>query len=286
MSFNPSFPDQYKPTSTQNVFDFVDNVVQYSTSNDVIGLPGDNSAFPEAIRGKYVLLHDGADEYYGTDFDSSVWDNIANGNKGSDFMRGLNNSRDFLRGGKDDDNIWGREGGNDFVLGDAGDDLVYGSLTGENIVRGGKGNDLLVGYDKRDLLVGDFGKDELRGNGGSDLFVLRTDTSSSSGLSNLSANAAEVDVIQDFDNTEDDYVVLTGISSTDQISLQFSGADIFIKVIQPDFTTLYAGKLTAPVGFDKTRILVGDTADRILAAASGDTNAFGIDPTLLNTFGI
>ena len=286
MSFNPSFPTEYQPTSTKDLFDFINNVVQYSTQKDAIAAVGDDSAFPEAIRGKFVLLHDGGDEYYGTDFDSPGWDNLANGNKGNDILRGLNNSRDFLRGGKDNDFISGDIGGDDFVLGDAGDDEVFGSLNGKNIIRGGKGRDGLFGGFQRDLFVGDFGLDTLTGFGGADIFVFRTDSSSASGLNNLTANAIEADILTDFNSGDNDYVVLPGIDSADKVLIEFNGADQYIKIRQPDFSSLYAAKLTAPIGFDKTRILVGDLANQILTAADGTDPAYTNNLNLLDSFGI
>ena len=79
---------------------------------------------------------------------------------------------------------------------------------------------------------------------------------------------------------------MPGISSTDKVFIEFNGADQFVKVIQPDFTSLYAAKLTAPVGFDKTRILVGNTADQILTAADGTDPAYTNNLNLLDSFGV
>ena len=115
-NFNPTWPDDYKPTSSSNDWNIANDVGQYSDSSDTVtSVPGD-------LLGRYILMHGGNDKYTGTDSIVSGWDNIVNGNKGSDTLLGKGNSRDFLRGGKDDDTIEGKGGGDDFLLGDAGND--------------------------------------------------------------------------------------------------------------------------------------------------------------------
>ena len=168
------FPPLYQATGEANQFQMASDTVNYSNSKDVVYV----NSVPNFSFGKYTLLHDGDDEYYGTDVDSPGWDNIANGNRGNDVLEGWLSSRDYLRGGKDNDRLWGAEEGNDMLFGDFGDDVVQGSTLGNNIIRGGKGNDSLIGGNKRDLLIGDYGKDEMTGGTGSDLFLLRTDSSS------------------------------------------------------------------------------------------------------------
>ena len=77
MGFNPAFPSQYNPTSTKDAFQLVDNIGNYSESSDTIATVG----FPVLLQGKYILLHDGNDNYTGTAINSPGWDNIANGNR-------------------------------------------------------------------------------------------------------------------------------------------------------------------------------------------------------------
>ena len=288
MGFNPTWPGQYQPTATKDTWKIVDNIGQYSDSGDTISTQFSDADYPEALRGLYILLHSGSDQYYGTDYDSPGWDNVVNGNKGDDNLWGYNASRDFLRGGKDNDYITGQSNGNDFLLGDAGDDRVFGSVSGNNIVRGGKGNDYLQGGtgDKRDLLLGDFGKDAMRGGGGSDFFVLRSDTSSSSGLSNLTPNAAEADIIKDFKS--DDYLVFPGITTNEDVRYQWDNGNYLVRV-RTDSDFQYAAVLESVGLLDlptTPQTIVGQKATDILAAADGDSNAFGNNPNLLNSFGI
>ena len=274
------FAPIYNATNEANQFQIDTETVNFSNSNDVVDVL--NSS--DVIRGKYTLLHSGDDEFYGTNIDSPGWDNIANGNKGNDYLEGWLNSRDYLRGGKDDDKIYGETGGNDMLFGDNGEDKVYGSVFGSNILRGGKGDDYLQGGKTRDLLVGDFGTDTMKGGTGSDFFVLRTDTSSSTGLSNLTPNAAEADRITDF--TADDYLVITGVNSSFDVNLNWNNGDYLVEVIT-DLGPQYAGIIESPGFFpNQEQILIGQTASDILAAADGDAVAYTNDINLLNSFGV
>ena len=274
------FAPLYNATDEANQFQIESETVNYSNSNDVVNV---NDA-SDLIRGKYTLLHSGDDRYVGTSFDSPGWDNIANGNRGNDRLQGLNSSRDYLRGGKDDDRIYGKIGGNDMLFGDLGEDLVYGSAFGSNILRGGKGDDFLQGGNKRDLLVGDFGTDTMKGGAGSDFFVLRTDTSSNTGLSNLTPNAAEADRITDF--AANDYLVITGVDSSFDVNLVWNNGDYLVEVMT-DLGPQYAGIIESPGFFpNQEQILIGQTASDILAAADGNAQAFTQDPNLLNSFGV
>ena len=273
------FAPVYQATNEANQFKMASDTVNYSNSNDQVWV--DRTS--DLIRGQYTLLHSGDDEYYGTDFDSPGWDNVANGNKGNDHLEGLNNSRDYLRGGKDDDTIQGGISGQDMLFGDFGDDSVTGSLWGNNILRGGKGDDDLKGGIFRDLLVGDFGKDTMSGGLGSDFFLLRTDSSSSSGLSNLTPNAAEADVITDF--AADDFLVITGVEASWDVNFVWNNGGYLVEVMS-DNGPQYAGVLDAP-GFMPTQeqLIIGQTANNILAAADGDAVAYTNDPGILDSFG-
>ena len=274
------FAPIYNATNEANQFQIDSETVNYSNSNDVVDVL--NSS--DVIRGKYTLLHSGDDEFYGTNIDSPGWDNIANGNKGNDYLEGWLNSRDYLRGGKDDDKIYGNVGGNDMLFGDFGEDSVIGSDWGSNILRGGKGDDILQGGNTRDLLVGDFGTDTMEGGAGSDFFVLRTDTSSSTGLSNLTPNAAEADRITDF--TADDYLVITGVDSSFDVNLNWNNGDYLVEIIT-DLGPQYAGIIESPGFFpNQEQILIGQTASDILAAADGDAVAYTNDINLLDSFGV
>ena len=268
MGFNPSWPDQYKPTDTTNGFQLVDSIGQYSDQSDTIT----NAGYPVLLRGKYILLHGGDDTYVGTDFDSPGWDNIVNGNRGVDDIRGHFNSRDFLRGGKEDDVINGMAGGDDFVLGDAGDDLVLCSLNGRGILRGGKGNDTLTGGNNVDLLIGDYGKDRLTGLAGRDYFVFRTDKEDGV-FNNLTTNRDEVDTVTDF-KIADDYIVLPGVDSHNEIQLEKvlgTANDYYVKILQSDFSSLYAGRVNSDGALvANLDFIVGSDANKVYAAGDGN----------------
>ena len=286
MGFNPSFPDQYQTTDEVNAFQLVDGVGQYSNQSDLIT----NEGFPVLLYGKYILLHSGDDIFTGTGFDSPGWDNIANGNRGADSLFGFFNSRDFLRGGREGDFVSGDVGGDDFLLGDAEDDTVNAStdVNSKNIVRGGRGNDALNGNDGIDLLCGDLGKDFMFGGTNRDYFMLRTDkiTDGDTILNNLSANPDDVDVITDF-NIFDDYIVLPGITTLNEIKLEpvpGTANDYYIGVIQPDFSVLYAGRANSNGALVDTRdIIVGDRATTALSAADGnDPTSFMNNPNIID----
>ena len=290
MGFNPSFPDQYQPTDEVNAFQLVDDVGQYSDQSDTITTAG----FPVLLYGKYILLHSGDDIFTGTDFDSPGWDNIANGNRGADSIIGFLQSRDFLRGGREADFVSGSNGGDDFLLGDAEDDTVFASadFNSKNILRGGKGNDSLNGSDGIDLICGDFGKDNMFGGNNRDYFMLRTDKTTEGDIvfNNLSANPDDVDIITDF-KIADDYIVLPGISTLNEIKLELvpgTANDYYIGVIQPDFSVLYAGRANSDGALVDTRdIIVGDRATTALVAADGnDPTAFLNNPNIIDVAAI
>ena len=267
-NINPTFPGQYQPTSTANTFRLVDGVGQYSDSDDTITKAG----FPTELFGKYILLHTGSDNYTGTDKDSPGWDNLANGNKGSDTLTGSGSSRDFLRGGKDKDTVSGGTSGHDFLLGDAGDDIVKSGTSG-SILRGGKDNDTLTGNVGVDLLCGDFGKDELTGGFGKDYFVLRSD-SNSSGLEQLSFNLSEVDVIKDWEIFFD-YIVLPGVTNINSVEVkQIAPGNWSLGIKQDDFRVKFVANIFGDsIPVLSRDILIGSQAEKVFGAANGD------DPT-------
>ena len=267
MGFNPDFPSQYQSTDNANSFQLVDAIGQYSTQSDTIT----NLGFPASLLGKYILLHSGDDTFTGTSFNSPVWDNIANGNRGIDNLLGTLFSRDFLRGGKENDFISGTDGGDDFLLGDAEDDTIFASVAGNNILRGGQGSDSLNGANGIDLLIGDFGIDFLFGGNNKDYFVLRTD--SNGDLKNLSGSTNDIDTITDF-KIADDYIVLPGINTLNEVKLEAvpgTANDFYVGIIQPDFSVLYAGRVNSDGAILPERdILVGDKATTAYNAADGN----------------
>ena len=250
----------------------------FSDSSDTVSI--DNGGYEE-IRGQYISLNSGDDIFRGTAFDSLGWDNRVNGNRGDDQILG-NTGRDMLRGGKDDDGLHGGNSGSDWLRGDNGEDTVIGSWRGHNVLRGGKDSDRLHGGNRRELLVGDTGKDELTGNAGSDLFVLRTEVASD-GLSNAAANLNQADRITDFNNAED-YIVLPKVSGLNKINIEVQGGDSYIFMgFNPGETMSFAGVIEGVVGIDPTRVIVGDQANAVAAGMNVD---FHLANPNLDSFGI
>ena len=88
----------------------------------------------------------GNDTFYGSDVEDVLY-----GNKGNDTLFG-NSGRDFLSGGN-------------------GSDTLYGGF-GTDEISGGSGNDYLIGYGGGSSTDAEFDFDTLRGDAGSDTFVL------------------------------------------------------------------------------------------------------------------
>jgi len=263
-----------------------DGTAYFSQSSDSV----DAEAGYEVIRGKHTLMHSGNDEYFGTSYDSVGWDNIVSGNRGDDFLRGnwIAPSRDFFRGGKDKDVLDGGIGGNDFMHGAWGDDDIWGS-NDSSILRGGKGSDRIRGGNERDLLMGAVGKDYLRGNGGGDFFMLRTDVTGD-GYSNLVSNAVEADRILDF-NAAEDYVIIPGVNSHDDVRYDVEGNDTVVKVWNGQ-DELIAGVIEGIAGVQNAwdpgitdaRVIVGGLADQI-NTETNSVEAFLNTPNMLYEFG-
>ena len=259
----------------------------FSDSNEVVNVELEY----EALRGTNTHLNSGNDEYLGTVFQSPFpgnWDNNANGNRGADeLIGGLGMPgqaiRDNFEGGKDDDFVYGGSGGNDYLQGNFGDDTVWGSKSGQNVIRGGRDDDTLIGGARRDMILGDFGTDILEGGGGSDFFMLRTD-SNNEGLRNATANELEADRITDYDVAKD-FIVLSGVTSKVDYTLEANGAgDTLVKVMQSG-DQLIAGVIEGVNHWDinTANVILGDTAEEMLASA--DPNNFLINQTMLDSFG-
>lgn len=273
-------------SDTVNQFVIDDNGdVYFSNSADVVNA---TQGF-ESIRSKLTFMNSGDDRYIGSNDFLPGWDNQVSGNRGKDTLEGSfkNPTRDLLRGGKDDDLIFGGIGGQDWILGANDNDTIVGGTNDSSILRGGKGDDGITGGNKRDLLLGAIGKDDLTGGLGGDFFVFRTDVTGD-GFSNLVANASEADQVTDF-NAADDYVILPGISSHDFVDYVIDGANTIVKVTV-DGVSQVAGVLNGIAaaknpGITDARVIVGSLADKI----NVDTNnidAFLNDPFMLDGFGL
>jgi|LakMenE18May11ns_1017448.scaffolds.fasta_scaffold9953885_2 hypothetical protein len=121
--------------------------------------------------------------------------------EGADTIEGASGG-DYLLGLKGNDRILGDDG-NDIINGNEGDDFILGGVD-DDLVRGGKANDQIFGDDGEDILIADRGTDRLTGGGGSDIFILRTDT----GIEET--NAATADWLLDFNASEGDLIGING----------------------------------------------------------------------------
>ena len=138
---------------------------------------------------------------------ASTQTDVINGNLGNDSMAG-GGGDDLIRGGKGNDAING-DIGNDIINGNRDFDQIWGS-DGDDLIRGGKGNDTLNGGAGRDILIGDLGLDVLRGDQDADQFIL-------SGIN------TDADVIEDFNASESDRIVVVATFETNDLS--FSSFD-------------------------------------------------------------
>ncbi len=135
--------------------------------------------------------------------------------------------------------------------------------------------------------MGAVGEDELRGDGGSDLFMLRTDETHY-GYANLVSNAVAADRIVDC-NAAEDYVITPGVSSHNDVYYDVEGNDTVVKVWTGQeelIAGVIEGIANGPFdpGITDNRVIVGGLADQI----NVDTNSvdgFLINPNLLFEFG-
>ncbi|WP_407678751.1 carbohydrate-binding domain-containing protein, partial [Candidatus Seribacter sulfatis] len=110
-----------------------------------------------------------------TDSKHSQTDDITQGGKGSDVLKG-GQGDDILKGGKGNDVLKGGQGddilkggkGSDVLKGGQGDDILKGGK-GSDVLRGGQGDDILKGGKGSDVLKGGQGDDILQGGKGSDV---------------------------------------------------------------------------------------------------------------------
>ena len=129
------------------------------------------------------------------------------------------NAKDYVNAGGGNDEVYAGEGddwahgeqGDDILRGELGDDRLFGQ-TGSDILHGGAGDDLLVGGDDHDWLIGGAGQDILHGGNGPDVFYLDAN--------DAVTRINHVDLILDFDVTEDVLVIAMENPNFASISLQ------------------------------------------------------------------
>lgn len=166
-------------------------------------------------EGDQLNGHGGADQLWGEAGD----DTLSGGNDSDSLMGGLGD--DILYGGMGDDALWGDEG-DDSLSGGAGADWLFGGA-GSDWLSGGEGSDVLVAGSGPSTLDGDSGNDTLIGSGdggsflngqeGDDLLQIGPGDIASGGAGSDRFELAEHDgamisKITDFDNAEDELVVI------------------------------------------------------------------------------
>ncbi len=179
-----------------------------TANDDIFGLPGDDTLTGlEADDNLYggqendlIFGSQGNDNLYGDQGNDTIFGGVGGTDPSSDL--------DFIDGGDDNDILFGNAG-EDTILGGEGDDTLYG----------GKDNDLITGEDGDDLLAGDFGDDTLVGGNGSDRFLL--------------VEEAGTDLIADFENNTDVFVLAAGLTF-DQLALTQVNGLTQIQVIDTD----------------------------------------------------
>ena len=136
---------------------------------------------------------------------------------------------DTFVGTYDADTIFGSDG-NDSINGLGGDDLLDGG-NDQDKLQGGDGNDTLLGGDGNDRLYATKGQDNLTGGQGDDVFVIGTNTGSST--------LASANFITDF-GTGNDLIELTK-------GLTFEDLNIFQGTGESVNDTIITNKLTSQV---------------------------------------
>ncbi|MDV2998822.1 MAG: hypothetical protein N5P05_000428 [Chroococcopsis gigantea SAG 12.99] len=153
----------------------------------------------------------------GTAFGNSI-----DGKSGDDIINGRGGD-DVINGGLGNDTLYG-DLGNDLLQGSSGNDLFYGN-DGNDTLLGGDGNDFFYGHNGDDLLVGGLGNDTLYGGLGADRF--RFDSKSEG-----------IDIIKDFNRTEDDKIAIVkssfGATSLNQFSYNSSAGTLFFDASATD----------------------------------------------------
>ncbi|MEM9925859.1 MAG: Ig-like domain-containing protein [Cyanobacteria bacterium P01_D01_bin.50] len=177
-----SADNEFEKTFTINVSDVEEGIFINETEGGTNKLQG--GRLGDTLSGNdgrdYINGKAGDDVLDGGEDNDRVYGGEENdtleGGNGDDFLKaGTGNDsldggdgRDRLYGGGGDDTITGGAG-NDFLRGDEGNDSLDGGA-GRDRLFGGDGNDTLIGVDLTTFGVGE--KDDLRGEAGTDTFVL------------------------------------------------------------------------------------------------------------------
>ena len=190
----PTPPPSGPQTFTGNAFN--ESIAASSAGNDTIDGQGGNDTLDGGAGNNLILGGDGNDVVRGLDgadtIDGGTGNDDVNGNTGNDIVSG-GDGADTVRGGQGDDTIDGGNGDDPHVNGNIGNDIVHGN-DGNDTVYGGQGPDPLYGDAGNDSLSGDLGNDVLFGGAGADRFGI--------------ARGGGQDWIGDFNAAEGDKVVM------------------------------------------------------------------------------
>lgn len=146
-------------------------------------------------------------------------DDVINGTGGNDAIFGRGGSdrlsgrggADQLNGDSGNDQLNGNRG-RDRLSGSGGRDVLIGS-GGNDVLTGGTANDRLSGGSGNDVLTGGAGQDRLSGGGGIDQFVMDVGSS----------NASQADVVTDFIDGQDQFMVANDLTFDQLILTQGTG---------------------------------------------------------------
>lgn len=194
----------------------------------LLGQDGDDEL--SGGSGRDVLIGGPGDDF----LDGGSGDDNLSGGGGGESSGDYGN--DVLHGGDGSDSLGG-QGGDDDLSGDAGNDWLAGG-TGHDRLSGGGENDHLSGGDDDDVLSGDSGddvldgeagNDVLRGGSGSDVFIFGRDHGADSIVDSGTASPADIDT-----------VVIDGDLGTWDVTLQRSGSDLRISIIDSDDSLIVA----------------------------------------------
>ena len=142
----------------------------------------------------------------GSDFiDARGGSDLIDAGLGNDFVY-AGTGNDSVLGGGGSDIIFGEQG-DDVIAGEQGNDVIFGGK-GDDIVYGGEGDDTVLGGRGDDTVIGSLGNDVLFGGKGNDVFE----------FSAGELDSKFVNRVQDF-QIEEDSLVIKGLSSDDQVSL-------------------------------------------------------------------
>ena len=169
------------------------------------------------------------------------------GSEESDYLRGLNETDDIIKGFDGNDNIQGF-GGNDTLYGGAGNDQLYGGDSddmlygdegddhlygdnGDDILYGGEGNDVLEGKDGNDTLYGGAGNDYLNGGAGDDTYIFNKGDGADTIYDNHGNDTIKFkEGIKKenitFQRVDNDLLLKYGDNDTVRINNQFGGSSI------------------------------------------------------------